>query len=252
MRIASIWDVLPAEKMKNIDKLGYTYEEIVTMMSRYELNLSYKEYEALPEAEKTAYDELARKFFFTVIPEDADLLYEYSVPIGYDMTMTYSTSTKGTVPGDVVNTTLEYQKTQLQSISLSQGNTDLSLGEGSVGVGQKVDVGDDVQVGGGFDAGTEGIDIVTSVISDSVEAGVKYTNKYDGTIAVTYYIETKVEGNASVYSEVEIAKEGNDDNRGWEPVGVSVLDELPEPIRKIIENPVFSIPDMPVVPVPVL
>ena len=70
------------------------------------------------------------------------------MPIGYDMTMTYSASTKGTVPGDVVNTTLEYQKTQLQSISFNQGNTDLSLGEGSVGVGQKVDVGDDVQVGG--------------------------------------------------------------------------------------------------------
>ena len=130
-------------------KLGYTYEEIITMMSQYELNLSYKEYEAMSEEEKGNYDELAKKFLFAVIPEDADLLYEYSVPIGYDMTMTYSASTKGTVPGDVVDTTLEYQKTQLQSISFNQGNTDLSLGEGSVGVGQKVDVGDDVQVGAG-------------------------------------------------------------------------------------------------------
>lgn len=245
-------DVLPAEKMKNIDKLGYTYEEIVTMMSQYGLNLNYKEYEDLPEEEKTAYDELARKFFFTVIPEEADLLYEYSVPIGYDMTMTYSASTKGTVPGEVVNTTLEYQKTQLQSISFNQGNTDVSLGEGSVGVGQKVDVGDDMQVGGGLDASVEGMGVAACVVSENVEKGVKYTRKYDGSAIATYYIETKIEENASVYSEVKIEKEGKDDNKGWEPIRVSILDELPEPIRKVIENPVFSIPDMPAVPVPVL
>jgi len=59
-----IEDVLPEEKLKNMDKLGYTYEEIITMMSQYELNLSYKEYEALSEEEKGNYDELAKKFLF--------------------------------------------------------------------------------------------------------------------------------------------------------------------------------------------
>lgn len=248
--VQGIEDVLPAEKMKNMDKLGYTYEEIVAMMSQYELNISYKEYEALSEEENGNYDELAKRFLFAVIPEDADLLYEYSVPIGYDMTMTYSASTKGTVPGDVVNTTLEYQKTQLQSISFNQGNTDLSLGEGSVGVGQKVDVGDDVQVGGGFEFGNDGAGISYEIIDGDNLKGLKYEKKINGTSVAIYYIETKIEENASVYSEVEIAKEGNDDSKGWEPVGVTVLDELPEPIRKIIENPVFSIPNMPTVPLP--
>lgn len=48
------------------------------------------------------------------------------------------------------------------------------------------------------------------------------------------------------------AKGDDNDMKGWGSVGVSILDELLEPIRQIIENPIFSISNMPVVPVPAL
>lgn len=76
---------------------------------------------------------------------------------------------------------------------------------------------------------------------------IKLKQNTDNSTSIIYTIETKVNQNSSVCSELEIKKENNDDNLpGWEPVGISILDNLPEPIRDLFENPVW-IP----VPVPV-
>ena len=71
----------------------------------------------------------------------------------------------------------------------------------------------------------------------------------DNSTSIIYSVETKVSQNSSIYSELEIKKENNNDNLpGWKPVGIPMQDIIPEPIRDLLENPVFG--PMPV-PVPV-
>jgi len=115
-----------------------------------------------------------------------------------------------------------------------------------------VDVGDDVQVGGGVDLSIKKAGVSFNMIEGNVEKGLKYEVSIEGVLSAIYYVETKIEENASIYSEVEISKDSSDNLTGWEAISFSIIDELPEPIRKIVENPIFSIPNMPVVPIPAL
>lgn len=236
--VQGIEDVLPAKTMESIEKLGYTYEEVAAMLEGHQLTLSYKDYEILSDDDKNRYNEEAKRLLFTMlssdeIQPDEILQYEYSIPIGYDMTMTYSASTKGTIPGDVVNSTLEYQRTELQSISLNQGNTDVSLGKDSLGAGRKVDVGEGLQVGSALDFDFKSLEATVSVSNEKIEKGLKYQpNLNNGTTSVTYFVETHISEEASIYSEVEIAKEdnGSNDAKDWEYVQLPIIERLPESI----------------------
>lgn len=255
--VQDLSDALPAKTMESMEKMGYTYEEIIALLEQHQLTLSYNDYKDMSDADRQRYDDEAKKLFFTLLPteemqSEEILQCEYSMPIGYDMTMTYSVTTKGEVPGDMAGSTIEFQKGELQSISFSQEDTDVSVGKDSLGVGQKMDVGGDVQVGVAMDFEMEGLGMSASIINDNVEKGLKYKQEIDGTFSAIYYIETKVTEDASVYSEVEISKEDNDrNNKSWEADYTPIIERFPELVQKVVEMSVLPTPSMPVIPIKV-
>jgi len=77
----------------------------------------------------------------------------------------------------------------------------------------------------------------------------------DGSTSVIYAVETQISQTTSVYFEVEIRKQNDNDKNlpQWETVGISLLDDIPEPIKDLIENPaILPIPTPIPTSIPVL
>lgn len=235
---------------KTMDDLDLSSKELEIILAEYGLNKSFDEYDSMSDQQKENYDALAWLAVMEMIPDDIPVPGTYTLPVGLDMTITYTVSVKGTLSDGEVSTTIEMQKNELQSITFSKDNADLVISDDEISVNVNSEIeGLDANMVNGFEASLDELAISTSLeIGESIKSVEAKVNA-DGSASVTYAVETKVGQSTSVSSEVEIKKENKNNNLpGWEPVGIPILDVIPEPIRELLENPVFA--PMPV-PVPV-
>lgn len=241
-------DSYSEDVQKTMDDIDLSGEELESILGEYGLNKSFDEYESMSEEEQANYDTLAWLATMAMLPDEIPVPGTYTLPVGLDMTITYTVSVKGTLSDGDVSTTVEMQKKELKSLTLSKDNADLIITDDEISVNVKSEIeGLDTKIGGGYEIGTSGVALSSYLDEGESIREIKLKQNTDNSTSIIYTIETKVNQNSSVCSELEIKKENNDDNLpGWEPVGISILDNLPEPIRDLFENPVW-IP----VPVPV-
>jgi len=224
-----------------LDTLAISSDEIETMLGEYGLNKTYEEYESMSDQDKSNYDALAWLATMAMLPDDIPVPGTYTLPVGFGITVTYSVSVKGTISDGEVSASVEMQKKELKSITYSKDNADLTVkddGEVSVNVKSEIE-GLDTKVGGSFKVGTGGLSGAVELgIGESITSVETKVNA-DGSASISYSVETKVNESASVSSELEIKKEETNNNLpGWKPVGIPIIENLPQPVKDLIENPV--------------
>lgn len=58
--VQDLSDALPAKTMESMEKMGYTYEEIIALLEQHQLTLSYNDYKAMSDADRQRYDDEAK------------------------------------------------------------------------------------------------------------------------------------------------------------------------------------------------
>ncbi len=250
--IHDLEDQYSDEVKDTMDTLDITVDEIEEILREYDLTKNFDEYESMSEQEKANYDALAWLATMAMLPDTIPVPGTYTLPVGDGITITYSVSAKGTITDGEISTTIEMQKKELKSLTYSKDNADLIINGEEVSVNVKSEIeGLDAKVGSSFELGMSGFGGSVSLEEGESITSIETNMNVDGTIAVTYAVETKVSENSSISSELEIKKEKtNDDLPGWEPVGIQILENLPEPVRDFFENPVVLPGPMPI-PIPV-
>ena len=233
---------------KTMDDLNLSDEELETILGEYGLNKSYDEYESMSDEEKANYDALAWLATMAMLPDEIPVPGTYTLPVGLDMTITYTVSVKGTLSDGDVSTTVEMQKKELKSLTLSKDNADLVVTDDGISVNVKSEIeGLDTSIASTFAAGADGLSSSLALEDGESIREVKVVNNTDGSISVVYAVETKVTESASVSSELEIKKEKMNDNLpGWKTVGIPILDNIPEPIKDIFKYPVWGPSPVPI------
>lgn len=199
------------------------------------LDLTYEDFLQLTEEQQQAYINQAGKYIFSLYPtiELEAGVYEITVPIGVDMTATYSVTVTGTVGSadeETVALTIEQQQVVLESIELSDGSASVSVDED--GINGSLDFGE-----GGFSieqsmAGKTSLE--TCVTTGKTETTLS-VESMGNTVSVIYKVETEIEENLSVSSALSVSKSDNTNIPQWEPV----LEPALEPII-----PAYEMPDL--------
>ena len=238
--IHDLEDKYSDEVKDTMDTLDISVDEIEEKLREYDLTKNYDEYESMSEQEKANYDALAWLATIAMLPDDIPVPGTYTLPVGDGITITYSVSAKGTITDGEISTTIEMQKNELKSLTYSKDNADLIITEDGVAVNAKSEIaGLNSKVENAFELGTTGFGGSISLEEGESITSIETSMNVDGTTTVTYAIETKVSENSSISSELEIKKEKtNNDLPGWKPVGIPILDSLPDPVKEIFENPV--------------
>ena len=227
------------EVKDTMDTLDISVDEIEEKLREYDLTKNYDEYQSMSEQEKANYDALAWLATMAMLPDDIPVPGTYTLPVGDGITITYSVSAKGTITDGEISITIEMQKNELKSLTYSKDNADLIINDEEVSVNVKSEIeGLDAKVGSSVELGLSGFVGAVSLDTGDTIKEVKYAQKIDGSASITYAVETKVSESASVSSELEIKKENtNDDLPGWEPVGIPIFENLPEPFELPIGLP---------------
>ena len=227
------------EVKDTMDTLDISVDEIEEKLREYDLTKNYDEYESMSEQEKANYDALAWLATMAMLPDDIPVPGTYTLPVGDGITITYSVSAKGTITDGEISTTIEMQKNELKSLTYSKDNADLIITEDGVAVNAKSEIaGLNSKVENAFELGTTGFGGSISLEEGEAITSIETSMNVDGTTTVTYAVETKVSESASVSSELEIKKENtNDDLPGWEPIGIPIFENLPEPFELPIGIP---------------
>ena len=237
--IHDLEDKYSDEVKDTMDTLDISVDEIEEKLREYDLTKNYDEYESMSEQEKANYDALAWLATMAMLPDDIPVPGTYTLPVGDGITITYSVSAKGTITDGEISTTIEMQKNELKSLTYSKDNADLIINDEEVSVNVKSEIeGLDSKVIGGVETGINGITGSIALEEGESIREVKISQNTDGSVAVIYTVETKVNESASVSSELEIKKEKtNDDLPGWEPIGIPIFENLLEPFELPIGLP---------------
>ena len=238
--IHDLEDKYSDEVKDTMDTLDISVDEIEEKLREYDLTKNYDEYQSMSEQEKANYDALAWLATMAMLPDDIPVPGTYTLPVGDGITITYSVSAKGTITDGEISTTIEMQKNELKSLTYSKDNADLIINDEEVSVNVKSEIeGLDAKVGSSFEVGSSGSTLGTYIDVGETITEVKIKKNSDNSSSFIYAVETKVNESASVSSELEIKKENsNDDLPGWEPVGVPIIENLPDSIKDLFENPV--------------
>lgn len=202
-------DNFSQEVLDSLELLGLSTEEIASMLDEYNLNMSYEEYSVLTESEKREYEGKAMSYAARIVTAQALSSQTFAndgveIPIGFDMTIKYSTSVKAMTDSDEVQKTLEFQKGKLASFTATVNNTNVSLYEDTVRLDQRADIlNGDAQLGVVSELGegqwTIGYNYTEENTTYEIKLGVE-----SGNISIVYAIETVVNNEGSVYSEMGI------------------------------------------------
>jgi hypothetical protein len=237
--------------LDSLELLGLSTEEIASMLDEYNLNMSYDEYSVLTESEKREYEGKAMSYAARIVTAQALSSQTFAndgveIPIGFDMTIKYSTSVKAMTDSDEVQKTLEFQKGKLASITATVNNTNVSLYEDTVRLDQRTDIlNGDAQVGAVVEAGKEQVAIGYNYTEGNTTYEIKF-GVGQGNYSVVYAMETVFDNEGSVYSEMAI-KKYNSGNKSYELNNTSsivetILDNenVPELLKGIIYGAMAS------------
>jgi hypothetical protein len=217
--------------LDSLELLGLSTEELASMLDEYNLNLSYDEYSVLTESEKREYEGKAMSYAARIVTAQALSSQTFAndgveIPIGFDMTIKYSTSVKAMTDSDEVQKTLEFQKGKLASITATVNNTNVSLYEDTVRLDQRTDIlNGDAQVGKVFEVGYNQVTIGYNYTEGNTTFEMKILQGYDGTISIVYSGESVFDNKGSVYSEMCI-KKYNSGNKSYELNNASSILEI--------------------------
>ena len=192
------------------------------------LNLTYEEFLMLSKEQQQAYINQAGKYVFALYPgvELEAGKYEITVPIGIDMTATYSVTVTGTC-GDsevaTVSLTIEQQQVVLESVNIENSSAKTSIGADAVGFQGTVgntSLGMTQSLSGGAE-------VSATITTGASEASLVVEGDINKT-SVKYEVETTLSDELSVTSAIEVEKSNNTNMPEWEPIPVAVYEGKPE------------------------
>ena len=185
------------------------------------LDLTYEEFMALSDEDRMAYLSEASNWLTTLYPT-VNLnagIYEITVPIGVDISATYSVTVSGTGEGDShekVSMTIDQQKIVLNNLQkFSIENNDFIMGLDGAGISNKTG-----KVEQSFRHSMDGKVSISSVIKNG-NSEITMSTKMDiESLEIGYEVNTQLEENLSVCSSIGIKKSNNTDMRNWEKVTI--------------------------------